>query len=308
MTIVEEADPAVATLIAAARDEQVQQALAQADQALTRLRFHEGLRRRWAEARAEVAIREAVALSLMEGARTTVNDLRHLTLTFAARSESIHEGGVYDAPPRTRDADGETRAPSGTGEKTLDPGNALALGIWQSQWELASTFPPLNTRTPISPPTRPLPSLLSGLHRDICAPLARRGLIDSSTIAIPRHPAALMVVRRYLDAPVPAMVHAAAAVAHFRRHHVFYPASAPVGAALARWLLVTKGVDPTGCAVISGADGVDMATGQQALAGWASAGREGVAMWLTHFAHSVSEGARIGEDIALRVQAGSLGE
>jgi hypothetical protein len=46
--------------------------------ACSQLRFAEGLRRRWREARAEAAIQEAVGISFIEGVRLPAADLRVL--------------------------------------------------------------------------------------------------------------------------------------------------------------------------------------------------------------------------------------
>ena len=47
-------------------------------EACSRLRFSEGLRRRWREARAEAAIQEAVGISFVEGVRVRAADLRSM--------------------------------------------------------------------------------------------------------------------------------------------------------------------------------------------------------------------------------------
>ena len=69
-------DPAPAVLRAAAARPDVASAMNEAHAALADLRFSEGLRRGWEEARAEAAVREATALSIIEGARTSVDDVR----------------------------------------------------------------------------------------------------------------------------------------------------------------------------------------------------------------------------------------
>ncbi len=73
-------DPAPATLRAAAARPAVASAMDEAYAALAQLRFSEGLRRGWEEARAEAAVREAAALAIIEGARTTVDDVRALSM------------------------------------------------------------------------------------------------------------------------------------------------------------------------------------------------------------------------------------
>ncbi|MFC2778495.1 MAG: hypothetical protein ACFN4K_10645, partial [Pauljensenia sp.] len=115
-------DPAPGTLRAAAARADVASAMEEAHAALADLRFSEGLRRGWQEARAEASIREAAALAIIEGARTSVDDVRAASM-------------------------------SDRGGPSSDPASALACGIWRSQWSLASRFPPLNTRSAARPRT-----------------------------------------------------------------------------------------------------------------------------------------------------------
>ncbi|MBF1253359.1 MAG: hypothetical protein HXM38_06875, partial [Isoptericola variabilis] len=149
-------DPAPAVLRAAAARPDVASAMNEAHAALADLRFSEGLRRGWEEARAEAAVREATALSIIEGARTSVDDVRAASMG--------DEGGPAS-----------------------DPGAALALGIWRSQWNLASRFPALNTRSQggarVAP--TPLPALIAGLHRDACSGLVASGLAQANAVALP---------------------------------------------------------------------------------------------------------------------------
>lgn len=287
------ASPSLALLRAAADHPAVRQARSEAEQALSALRFHEGLRRRWEAARAEAAIREATALSLLEGARITVDDLRELSM---------------------RDAADLARTP-------LDPAQALALGLWRAQWNLASGFEALNARVRQARRPRPVPALMSGLHRDISSGMVETGLIDAAKVAIPSSPNALRQVIAVLNAPLPAWVCAAEVCARLRTTPVFTPASSALGATLARWVLVERGVDPTGVAVISALYALETAQRESALEAWRSVslpevgGPSGtgedealaaLGQWYAFFARSVAEGARIGQDIALRVQAGRL--
>ena len=245
-------DPAPAVLRAAAARPDVASAMNEAHAALADLRFSEGLRRGWEEARAEAAVREAAALSIIEGARTSVDDVRAASMG--------DEGGPAS-----------------------DPGAALALGIWRSQWNLASRFPALNTRSQggacVAP--TPLPALIAGLHRDACSGLVASGLAQANAVA-------------------------AALTAHFRFRRVFAPASSVVGSGLARWILVTRGVDPTGVCVPSAYDALDPARAGRELAGWVSADEAGLARWITHYCAGIVYGARVGRDVARHVQAGRL--
>ena len=173
--------PAPAVLCAAAARPDVTSAMNEAHAALADLRFSEGLRRGWEEARAEAAVREAAALSIIEGARTSVDDVRALSMA--------DDGGAAS-----------------------DPGAALALGIWRSQWNLASRFPALNTRSHggarVAP--TPLPALIAGLHRDACSGLVAAGLVESRCVAVPADPSLLAPALAYARCDAPGLAVAAA--------------------------------------------------------------------------------------------------
>ena len=126
-------------------------------------------------------MREAAALSIIEGARTSVDDVRALSMA--------DDGGAAS-----------------------DPGAALALGIWRSQWNLASRFPALNTRSQgrarVAP--TPLPALIAGLHRDTCSGLVAAGLVESRSVAVPADPSLLAPALAYTRADAPGLAVAAA--------------------------------------------------------------------------------------------------
>ncbi|WP_175957322.1 hypothetical protein [Schaalia sp. Marseille-Q2122] len=276
-----------ATLQAAADLPAVSRARSEAEHALSELRFHEGLRRQWEAARAEAAIREATALALLEGARISVDDLRELSMR---ESRDLHP-------------------------EALDPVQSLALGLWRAQWNLASSFPPLNARVRSVRRPRPVPALMAALHRDMCSGLVEAGLVNAREVALPAHPGELAAVRALLQAPLPAWVCAAEVSARLRVTPVFSVASAALGAALARWVLVERGVDPSAVAVITALHALDVPASEGALAAWRlahqpGAGQDeviaGLGQWYEFFARAVLEGARIGQDVALHVQAGRL--
>ena len=270
-------DPAPAVLQAAAARPDVVSAMNEAHAALADLRFSEGLRRGWEEARAEAAVREAAALSIIEGARISVDDVRALSMA--------DDGGAAS-----------------------DPGAALALGIWRSQWNLASRFPALNTRSHggVRVAPTPLPALIAGLHRDACSGLVASGLVESRTVAVPTDPTLLAPALAYTRADAPGLAVAAGLTAQFRFRRVFDPASSVVGGGLARWILVTRGVDPTGVCVPAAYDALDPARAGRELAGWVSADEAGLARWIIHYCPGVVYGTQVGGDVARHVQAGRL--
>lgn len=305
MTIDALIDPSVHVLARASARPEVQVAMNSAIDALTRLRFHEGLRRGWEEARAEATIHEATALSLILGARTSVNDLRLASL--AGVGERLIEGGSPLVGVGSPYADtGSSPSEAGTAIRR-DPAMDLAIGIQRSQTGLVAGFPPLNSKVPPRPRQIPLPALVASIHRDICSGLVESGRMSTRGVAMPNSPELLAPLAGYMSANAPALARAAAILAHFRFREVFTPASPAVGAALARRLLVLEGVDPTGVCTISVLDAHDPVQASRELAGWVSADEEGVARWILHFTKSVEHGAKAGENIALHVQAGRLG-
>ena len=152
----------------------------------------------------------------------------------------------------------------------------------------------------------PLPALIAGLHRDACSGLVAAGLVEPRALAVPTDPAALAPALDYARCDAPALAVAAALTAHFRFRRVFAPASSVVGAGLARWILVTRGVDPTGVCVPGAYDALDPARAGRALAGWVSADEAGLARWITHYCAGIVYGAQVGRDVARHVQAGRL--
>ena len=152
----------------------------------------------------------------------------------------------------------------------------------------------------------PLPALIAGLHRDACSGLVAAGLTPPREVAVPTDPALLAPALGYARCDAPALAVAAALTAHFRFRRVFAQASSVVGGGLARWILVTRGVDPTGVCVPSAYDALDPARAGRSLAGWVSADEAGLARWIIHYCAGVVYGAQVGRDVARHVQAGRL--
>lgn len=266
----------------------VTQATAPMREAIAALRFHEGLRRRWENARAEGAIREATALAILAGVRITVDDLRVLTM--------------------------------GQPGDELTPGEAVAVGVWRAQWNIASAFPALNSRQPQrTAAPLPLPALLSAWHRDVTSGLVASRHTTHDSVAIPQESGQLAVVMRTVQAAqrgqLSALCAAADVWARFTAHEIFTPGSQAVGATLARWLLVHRGVEPTGVATISAWHSLKAPESAEALAAWRHAQDpshseaercDALAHWVSAFAQAITYGAQVGQDIALRVQAGRL--
>ncbi len=266
----------------------VKESQAEMSQRIGELRFHEGLRRRWENARAEASVRESAALAQVSAVKIDVNDLRQLTVT--------------------------------EGVDVSTPSDAVAVGIWRSQWNITCGFPALNSRQPSRGVNVPLPSLLAGLHRDVCSALVRARFLDPSTVAMPADVQQLRLLVHVAQLANAGLVSALAASADMWARaacfDIFTQGSLAVGAALARSTLVHRGVEPTGCAVMSAWHVVHEARSKTALSGWYQAQNSQVdrdkrvallAQWLSEFSQGVAHGAQVGIDIARLVQAGTLG-
>lgn len=281
--------PAFADLLACMDSTEVRSAREEMDEELRALRFDEGLRRLWEEARAEAGVREAAAVANLEGAKVDVDVLRAATLT--PPSGAL---GPDEADP--------------TGPDLRDPALALAVGVWRAEWSLTSMMPALNG-VPQPRAHVPVARLIASWHRDVCSALVTAGALPLDTVAVPRIPSVVGEVAALLGQPrLPALAVAAHVLAHLRSEEAFTPASGAMGALLARHVLVERGVDPTGVAVISAWDAVHPREAGEVLAAWLRGGSEGAQAWLTHVALSVAAGARSGRDVALHVRAGSLGD
>lgn len=281
-----------ADLATAAAHPTVKAAMQGATAALTTLRFHEGLRRRWENARAEAAIREATALALLDGARISVDELRTASMEPATPTKQ-HE------------------------EESLPPHHLLAQGIWRSQWNMASQWEPLNAKGPRQPrQTPPLPARIAALHRDVCSALVRAGLMPTQQVAIPTSPHSIHALTALTGTTIPAIAQAGEVWARLRCQPAFTIGSGAVGAALAREILVNRGIDPSGIAVISMWHTLNPAESADGLEGWKtaqmmdnSAGQariDALAHWLATFATALEAGAQEGTDIALHIQAGRI--
>ena len=281
-----------ADLVAATAEPHVKAAMQGATAALASLRFHEGLRRRWENARAEAAIREATALALLEGARISVDELR--TASMEPVAASVQQG-----------------------EESLPPHHLLAQGIWRAQWNMASQWEPLNVKGPRTPRHKPpIPARMSALHRDVCSALVGAGLISTQQVAIPTSPHSIRALTSLMGTRIPAIAQAGEVWARLRCQPSFTIGSGAVGAALAREILVDRGLDPSGVAVISMWHTLNPAESAEALERWKSAQLMGdsagqaridaLAHWLATFATALEAGAKEGAAIALHIQAGQI--
>jgi len=260
----------------------VEDAVAAARDACTELRWHPALRRRSAEARAEATIRAARCSAALDGARYPVDLVRD-----AAR-------GARDLPD--------------------DPTGLVARGALRAVTE-ARHLEATVSRTPSQ--------VLARLHVAAAA-----GVVPDDALGRPRAAgeapgdgggtpapdgaalsARLASLGELLEAPAsaPALVVAAVAHGEVATLRPFVAGNGVVARALARTVIVGRGLDPMGVVVWEAAHlnaGPRYAT---ALAAYAAGTPDGVAHWLRHCAEAVVDGAGEGRAVCDAVLAGRLG-
>ncbi|WP_426563898.1 hypothetical protein ACPPVT_21405 [Angustibacter sp. McL0619] len=255
-----------------------------ARQACTELRWHQALRRRTDEARAETTARAARASAALDGAELPVDLVRDIlrgattapedavgrTVAGAVRAVSQAQtiGDVVRSAPLQALARLHTAAAAG-----LVPDSALGR-------PRAGEEQPLDLPGPGPAPTgAELTARLSGVAGVLSAP-----------------------------GEVPALVVAAVAHGELLTIRPFLAGNGVVARAVFRAVVVQRGLDPTGVAAPETALAASgLAPYVSALRGYAAGTPEGVAGWLACCADAVRVGAAHGAQVADAVLAGRLG-
>lgn len=270
----------------------VEEALAEAREACTRLRWHEGLRRRAPEAAAESRVRGARATAEVDGARSDDAVVRDLLTGATAwpdhpdptlvvlrgamqvTAEAEHVGRLVARAPRQALARLHTAAAEPLLAGSVSGGAPHDELGRPRQDAGCAEFADLG-----APPADPS-SRLAGIVT----------LMEQS--AVPGVPVVL----------VAALVHAEIAVVR-----PFARGNGLVARAMERALIHAGGVDPTGVSVPE--TGHLRRAGAPylgALSAYAEGGRQGIELWVRHVTSAVADGAAEGERIAAAVRAGRL--
>lgn len=283
-------------LLAVAADPRVTRAEKAVREAATELRWHEALRRRWREARAETGIRCAVASGSLEGAVVPTDVLRE-----AVASRALTEAG--------------------TGDPSLD----AVGGLWRAGARLEALMPELVGRGRPEPPSPR--ALLASLHRDVTGPLAITGRLPLVEVGRPR-PAGVPVreggpgtapdgatlegrlagLLTLIDLHgAPALVRAALIHAEMVCVRPFTAGNGAVGRLLVRHLLVRDGLEPTGTAVIDRYSARAPGAYRDAVAAYATGTPDGVIDWVVWQAEAILTGIDEARQVCRSIQAGVPG-
>jgi Fic family protein len=251
--------------------------------ACTELRWHQALRRRTAEARAESTARAARASAAIEGAELPVAVVRDV---------------LRGARPAPDDAVG--RVVSGSVRATVEAGQ-LGRALATAPLQALATLHIAAAAGLVGDDVLGRPRLGDEQPRDLPGP----GVPPSGDELHQRLTA--LVELLMLPGDVPALVVAALAHGEVMAMRPFVAGNGVVARALFRALVVERGLDPTGVAVPEHAV---LATGlpayASALTGYAGGTPEGVAGWLVHCGDAVRLGAAEGAAVADAVLAGRL--
>jgi hypothetical protein len=274
--------PGVAPAVAAARE------------ACTELRWHPGLRRLTAAARAETVVRAARASAALDGADIPLDRVRGLVA-----AEAIATPGSDAASTRADPVDDVVVRALRVTAAAAEIGTLLTTAPAQALARLHLAAAPSSADGDSSVVGRPRtsdlpPRELLDLGPAVPAPdLARR--LDQL--------AALLVA----PGPVSALVLAAVVHGEILALRPFPSSNGLVARAASRTLIVDGGLDPTGVAVPEVglvARGSGPYVG--AAAAYVSGTPEGMAAWLRYWADAVVVGAREGVLVADAVLAGRL--
>jgi Fic family protein len=261
----------------------VEEAVQAARDACTQVRWHEALRRRSAEVRAEASIRSARSSAALEGARYPTDLIRDVARGAAQLPD--------DASGRLAAAAIRVLSEARDLESTLasSPSQALA----RLHVSAAAGLVPADQ---VGRPRQPGETPGDGVGEPHEAPVgsALRARLNGITdlLAAPADAPALLVA---------ALVHAEIITAR-----PFVTGNGLVARAAAHAVIVARGLDPMGIVVWEAAH-LDAGPGYfRALKGYTSGRPEAVAAWLRHSAEAVVKGAGEAQVIADAVRVGRL--
>ncbi|MGY4645401.1 cell filamentation protein Fic [Cellulomonas sp. URHB0016] len=272
------------------------------------LRWHEAYRRRWREVRAEAGLRGARASAALDGARVPLGVVRALA-TSAPESSAVRT-----EPTGLPDAAGATDV-SGLSDVT----RAVVWGTVRATALVERLMPDLGARGHVALP--PFGQLLARVHA-----AATEGWLDRSAVGRLRHDesprdltglgpaprgddvaARLDLLGRVVaSTQAPALVVTAVVHGELLAVRPFVAGNGVVARAVARLLLTSRGLDPTGSVVAEAGWSSAPNPYLAAAAGFATGTPDGVAGWVRACAAGVVDGAGQAGRVADAVLAGRI--
>jgi len=275
-------DPRHDPLAALAGRPAVVEAVAQARQACSELRWHPALRRRSAEVRTEAGVRAAAASAELEGVRLPLAQVRAMVAAGAA-------AGAVTGPLTERPVDAVDALVRGALRATLETFD-LARGLDRAPAQVLARLHALAAADLL---------VAAGPATGAAASLGRPSPAAATRVA--------GLVRLLAGGSrAPGLVLAAVCEAELTTTAAFTPAGGVVARALARTVVVASGLDPHGVVVPERHALTDGAGREAALAGYAAGTADGVQGWVVWWGEAVVAGAAHGRRVAEEVLAGRL--
>lgn len=250
------------------------------------LRWHPALRRLTPQCRAEAVVRAAHASAALDGARLPLDVVRDVSRGAVAAPDDVAGRVVLGAVRALARAE----QLAGAGERGLAAAPAQALaGLHVAA--AAGLLPDADLGRPrrVGEPALDVPA-----GADVPASDALAARLDALAAALAAPTSA------------PALVVAAVAHAEVLSARPFVAGNAVVARALARVVVVGRGLDPTGVAVPEAGHLADVDAYGAALAAYRSGSAAGVAAWVVHCADALVAGVREGQAVAGSVLSGRL--
>lgn len=265
---------------------EVREAVDEARDACTALRWHQALRRRTPEAAAESRVRAARASALLDGADVPVDQVRDM---------------VRGADESGRDQDPVLRTVRSAVQATAESEHVRSFVVRSPLQALArlhvAAGSPLLDAEQVGRPRR---------EGERAAELVELGeAIPSDQVGVRLTGVAAMMA---LSVRAPTVVVAALVHGEIATRRPFMAGNAVVARAVERAILREGGVDPTGVAVAEfGHHAKGSGEYITALSAYASGELDGIVFWLRHCAGALTDGAAEGVRVADSVLTGRLG-
>ncbi|EEH64532.1 hypothetical protein HMPREF0044_0269 [Gleimia coleocanis DSM 15436] len=281
-------------------DPQFKTQLEQLNQALTELRFAEGLRRNSDAARAETNLHFAFDLGFVNGIYIELNRLREISLL----------------PTESRDLTPSEKENSGTPKLTVEEKRVRdywQMQLWVSQhW--AQLNPPKNgrggllnigTRPQATQPRQlPLPQTLATMQKLACVSLPH------AQMAIPQSQHLELFQNLFETNGIPGILKAGLLVAQSQLAPIFTQENQTVTLTFVRNYLVESGVEPTGCLQFMAGIRANQVAYTQALQNLTQAGAnpELLGNWLRLWVKILADSVAPSQQLIRHLQAGKLPE
>lgn len=176
-----------------------------------------------------------------------------------------------------------------------EPVDPVASAAWRCHSDVVNAMPPLNTKDMAPPQQVPIRSLLSGLHRDAAStqldPEARSSAGILSPDDLQRHELLLAIA----EAKAPVLVVVSVLLGQWLTEPLTVPGDSLIRDSFVRWLSTSRGLEPTGTAVLH------VQSLRDGLSHYEQGDAEGMSQWFSivadAYVDAMSEALRISQSV-----------